>query len=208
MKKTFKIVAGYQWEITCSKNGKSMTNLFAKKALRKIVNTVEEHIRERKLDVDLDYARLRGGAGKNLLSSIIKRINESNVAIFDISLPNLNVMLELGIAIARAENDPNFSVYLIRNEKTNYCDEIVDKCKEDFWTLTIPSDLQGYFISLFRYDEGNGNIIFLDNGSLYMSILRDIKSCLLQISEQTFSINESVISNELDSNKIINNSDV
>lgn len=207
MKKAFKIVAGYQWEIDCQGKEKS-TNLFAKKALRKIVETIENHITQRNLDVNLDYARLRGGAGRNILSSVTKRINESNVAIFDISLPNPNVFLELGMAIARAERDPDFSVYLIRNANNNYCSEVLDKCKEEYWTLTIPSDLQGYYVSLFKYDDKKNNIVFQDNGSLYMSVLRDINNYINKIMDQSFLVNESALGDNLEGDNFINNSDV
>ncbi len=205
MKKTFKIVAGYQWEYSCG-DKKNQKNEATVAAIKKIVDVIQSHVASRGLDVIIDYSRLRASAGRNVLSSINKKINESQMAIFDITLPNRNVFLELGIALARAEQDKNFSVYLIKNFENLDCTDKIDNCEEKNWILGIPSDLMGFFISRFKYNKDKNQIVFQDNGSLYMSILRDIINYINENYSENIIINEIEIADEIENE--INGKDV
>ena len=96
-----------------------------------------------------------------MLDSILKRIKNSQVIIFDITEKNPNVMLELGYALATANSTEFLSIYLI--------------CKKgEPLPMDIPTDLHGYFISEYSIDN-KGKITFNDNGSLRMSIESDVK---------------------------------
>jgi hypothetical protein len=205
MEKTFKIVAGYQWEYSCGKET-NQKNEETVAAIKKIVEVIQNHVESRGLDVKIDYSRLRASAGRNVLSSINKKINESQVAIFDITLPNRNVFLELGIALARAERDSNFSVYLIKNVKNLNGYYKPDDCEDKNWILGIPSDLMGFFVSRFKRENKKSDVVFDDNGSLYMSILRDITGFINENENENIIINEIEIANEIKLN--INEVDV
>ena len=206
MKKIFKITAGYQWEIShCDESKEKTKNKATVAAIRKIVSTIQSHADSRGLDVEIDYSRLRASAGRNVLQSINKKIKESQVVIFDITLPNRNVFLELGIALARAETDTGFSVYLIKNvESIKSCCK-VNECEVENWVLGVPSDLMGFYISRFEYKD-SGDVIFDDNGSLYMSILRDVVNYINDNDKEKNSINEFDIADNIE--EIINEKDV
>jgi hypothetical protein len=119
--------------------------------------------KDKSSQLQISYKRLRASAGKTMLDSIVKRIETSNVIIIDISENNANVFLELGIAIALTRNNNNISVYIIKEKKENQS-----------LLSSIPSDLQGYFISEYTVNT-KSEATFHDNNSLRMSIESDVK---------------------------------
>jgi predicted DNA binding protein len=134
--------------------------------------------KEKSSSFNISYKRLRASAGKTMLESIFKRIETSNVVIFDISEDNPNVFLELGIAIALTKNNYNISVYLIKERK-----------EKGSLLAELPSDLQGYFISEYIVNA-KGEVSFQDNNSLRMSIESDVKEFYASRSSRDFKIDE------------------
>ena len=159
MKNQFTIASAYQW----SKDEKGENNSeLAIKAISEMIKNKFSYNKNEKLNYNINYRRLRASAGRTMLSSIIKRIEDSQVIIIDITTENRNVFIEAGIALALEKNNPYLSVYFIK-EKNN----------EFPLPNGIPSDLQGYFIT--EYVAEKGKIIFKDNNSLRMSIESDVK---------------------------------
>ena len=158
----FTISSAYQWkDKTTNKSTNSET------ALKEIVAQVNNYFKKRKLTNKdsylINYKRLRATAGNNMLESIINRIKTSNVVIIDITHPNENVFLELGIAIGLISSQSYpLNLYLIK-DITNSKNVIEN----------LPSDLQGFFIS--GYTIQSGKAVFKDNGSLRMNIIGDVK---------------------------------
>lgn len=103
------------------------------------------------LDPTHDYrgrvTRLRATVGRNILDSIRTRIESADILVFDLTprkgekQPNSNVLLELGIAMARPMPVP---VYAIVDDQT--------KRKK-----IIPSDLQGLIIGEVLSKEAKEN---------------------------------------------------
>ncbi len=168
MKNQFTISAGYQWS---SKE--------AKLAIQKISNDAINRFdgsNGKKLKYNINYRRLRSSAGKPLLDSIISKIKNSQVVIYDITDRNPNVMLELGYALALSHDNEYLSVYLI--------------CKKgEPLPTNIPTDLHGYFIS--EYTITKGQVKFEDSGTLRMSIESDIKEYFNQLNSNFNPINEA-----------------
>jgi len=153
----YSIYGAYEWHDK-DKNG---ANTDTTQAIRTLIDQVERRIMSNlKIDhVKIRYNRLRATAGSFLIDGIAKRITNSDAIIFDISSSNPNVMLELGIALDSARRLNGANVFII--------------CKgESVQKVNIPSDLQGYFISL--YEIKNGVAVFHDNNSLAMRILSDV----------------------------------
>ena len=161
MKNQFTISGGYPW----SSNS-------AKLAIQQVSNDVINRFdgkNKKKLKYNINYRRLRSSAGRSMLDSIITKIKNSQVIIFDISEKNPNVMLELGYALAISNDNEYLSVYLI--------------CKKgEPLPKDIPTDLHGYFISEYTTNS-KGQITFNDSGSLRMSIESDIKEYFNQFSK-------------------------
>lgn len=168
MKNQFTISGGYQWN---SKESK----LAIQKVSIDIINRFDGK-KDKKLKYNINYRRLRSSAGRSILDSIIVKIKNSQVIIFDITDKNPNVMLELGYALALSKDDEFISIYLI--------------CKKgEPLPNNIPTDLHGYFIS--EYTILNNEVKFCDGGSLRMSIESDIKEYFNQLSTNFNPINES-----------------
>jgi hypothetical protein len=156
----FVISAAYQWPNSEKKEKNNHSEIAIKHVAKMISRRFEK---QKSAELKINYKRLRASAGKTMLDSIIKRIQTSNVIIFDISVNNPNVFLELGVAIALTQNNYNISLYLIKEKMPNQS-----------LLSTIPSDLQGYFISEYSVN-GKGEAVFHDNNSLRMSIESDVK---------------------------------
>ena len=155
----FIISAAYEWK----KEGKSTPN--SELAIKKLVEGVKNQFIKAKIEnpkIKIEFKRLRASAGKTMLGSIQKRIANSQVIVFDISNKNANVFLELGIALQLQESLPNMLIYLIK-EKTN----------NKGLLSSLPSDLQGYFVS--EYIVINNVVTFKDQNSARMSIVSNIK---------------------------------
>lgn len=161
MNSLFTISAAYKWP-NADKKEKTNHSEIAIKHLSKMI-TSRFNNKDKTSKVQISYKRLRASAGKTMLDSIIKRIETSNVIIIDISENNANVFLELGIAIALTRNNNNISVYIIKEKKENQS-----------LLSSIPSDLQGYFISEYTVNA-KGEATFHDNNSLRMSVESDVK---------------------------------
>jgi hypothetical protein len=169
MKNQFTISSAYQWYT--EKDLKNNSELAIKSIAEMIKNKFSKN-ENGKLNYNINYRRLRASAGRTMLSSIMKRIENSQVIIIDITTENRNVYIETGIALALEKNNPFLSVYFIK-ERNN----------EIALPNGIPSDLQGYFIS--EYVNEKGKIIFKDGNSLRMSIESDVKE-YFNTREQTF----------------------
>lgn len=161
MKNQFTISSAYQW----TKKGEYINHSeIALKALANMIKNRFSNTLNGRHNYNINYRRLRSSAGKTILDSIIKRIEDSQVVIIDLTQNNFNVFLEAGISLAFCRKLEFFSVYFIK-EKINEESQIQEG---------IPSDLQGYFITEYKVDNNN-NVTFLDNGSLRMSIESDVK---------------------------------
>jgi hypothetical protein len=174
MKNQFTISSAYQW-ITV-KDEINNSELAIKYIADMIKNKFSNNENE-KLNYNINYRRLRASAGRTMLSSIMKRIETSQVIIIDITTENRNVFIETGIALAFEKVNPLLSVYFIREKRNDFP-----------LPNGIPSDLQGYFISEYVFE--NGKIVFKDNNSLRMSIESDVKEYFNSRDEYFNPINE------------------
>ncbi len=172
MNSVFTISAAYKWPDS-NKKEKTNNSEIAIKHIAKMIGSRFNN-KDKSSQLQISYKRLRASAGKTMLDSIVKRIETSSVIIIDISENNANVFLELGIAIALTRNNNNISVYIIKEKKEN----------QPLHT-SIPSDLQGYFISEYSVNT-KGEATFHDNNSLRMSIESDVKDYykLILLGEQ------------------------
>jgi hypothetical protein len=160
MKNQFTISSAYEWK----KEGETITN--SERAIKHICKIVKSRFSDsenKKFNYNINYRRLRASAGRTILKSIIKRIEDSQVIIIDLTSENSNVLIEAGIALALDKSNEFLSVYFIREKSDN------KKLPEG-----VPGDLQGYFISEYIVEK-NEKVIFKDNNSLRMSIESDIK---------------------------------
>lgn len=161
MKTSFVISTAYKWPDADKKEKTNHSEIATKHIAKMISNRFNG--KDKTLAAQINYKRLRASAGKTMLDSIVKRIETSNVIIFDISQNNANVFLELGIAIALTKNNDHIAVYIIK-----------EKIEKQSLLSSIPSDLQGYFISEYTINT-KGEAAFHDNNSLRMSIESDVK---------------------------------
>jgi hypothetical protein len=173
----FILTASYQWK----KSGeRKVPN--SELAIKTISNSVATYFTKKKLadgtEYKIAYKRLRASAGGDILDKIIQRIRTSNSIIVDISHPNPNVYLELGITIALSiKNGGSLNVYLIR-----------EKNSKDF--IEPPSDLKGFFISEYILEKGK--IVFKDQGSLRMSLIGDVKEFFMGHEKPNDIINDFI----------------
>jgi hypothetical protein len=177
MKNQFTISSAYEWK----KEGEKINN--SEKAIKHIYKIIKSRFSDnenKKFNYNINYRRLRASAGRTMLKSIIKRIEDSQVVIIDLTADNKNVFIESGIALALEKSNDFLSIYFIREKSAS------KKLPDG-----IPSDLQGYFISEYIYK--NEKVIFKDNNSLRMSIESDVKD-YFNSREQSFnSIDETII---------------
>ena len=160
MKNQFTISSAYEWK----KDGEKINN--SERAIKHIYKIIKSRFSDnenKKFNYNINYRKLRASAGRTMLKSIIKRIEDSQVIIIDLTAENKNVFIESGIALALEKSNDFLSIYFIR-------EKIDGKKLPD----GIPSDLQGYFISEYILDK-NEKVIFKDNNSLRMSIESDVK---------------------------------
>ncbi len=177
MKNQFTISSSYQWKNDDVKINNS------EKAIKHIYDMIKSRFSDnenKKFNYNINYKRLRASAGRTILKSIIKRIEDSQVVIIDITAENRNVFIETGIALALEKNNNFLSIYFIR--------EKIDGKK---LPEGIPSNLQGYFISEYIVDK-NSKVIFKDNNSLRMSLESDVKEYFNSREISFNSIDESI----------------
>jgi hypothetical protein len=157
MEKIFKIYGAYHWNNTEDKKKNKEFLLVINTLISQVKNRLAKNLNENEFEIK--YNRLRATAGSFLLDGIVDRIKSSDAIIFDITSFNPNVMLELGIALEASRTFSGAKVYVI--------------CKgKDFESTKIPSDLYGYFISL--YEIKNDSVTFHDNNSLAMRLVSEI----------------------------------
>jgi hypothetical protein len=173
----FSILASYQWK---SKDQKTLPN--SELAIKEIVKSIDSHFSKKKLkngeDYKIIYKRLRASAGDLILNKIYKRISNANSIIVDISHPNPNVYLELGVAMALSiKSGGTPSIYLIR-----------EKQSKEF--IEPPSDLKGFYISEYVFERNK--IVFKDQGSLRMSLISEIKEYFIDFQKLNDLANEVV----------------
>lgn len=172
MKRYFTIASAYQW-------GSGKEESHSKLAIKTLAENIKKRFTgPKKENYKINYKRLRASAGKTMLNSIIRRIEESNVLIIDLSTDNGNVYIETGIALAIQVGNPYLSVYFIREQRN---DVPLPK--------GIPSDLQGYFISEYSVNAKR-KVTFKDNNSLRMSIESDVKDYFNSIDNSFEKIDE------------------
>ncbi len=159
----FRISAAYQWRKAGEKLIDCHSEMAIKEIIKQVNNLFEGKTSKNGVEYKIDYKRLRASAGRNMLDSIIRKMNMSNAIIFDITETNPNVFIELGIAIQTAKAKPELSLYLI-----------IEKKDDKSLLESLPSDLQGYFIT--EYTVEKDKVTFKDNGSLRMSLSTEIKS--------------------------------
>ena len=176
---SFVISAAYQWPKKSIKESDKDSELAIKHIVNMISNRFNGKSHKNKISYKIDYRRLRASAGNTMLDSIMKRIENSNVIVFDITVNNPNIFLELGIALNILKNKQNLNVYLIKKNQNS---------TEKSLLMDLPSDLQGYFIS--EYEVKNNKVTFKDSGSLRMSLEGDIKEFYNSISNNSEEINE------------------
>lgn len=157
MDNIFKIYGAYEWHL----KAQGAKNVYSPIAIKSLILQLENRVVKNLKDesIKLRYNRLRATAGSYLLDGIIDRLNNCDALIFDITNHNPNVMFELGIAIIASRQLKSRKVFIICEGK-------------DLKSANVPSDLQGYFISL--YEIKNNKAEFHDNNSLAMSIISEI----------------------------------
>jgi hypothetical protein len=178
MKNQFTISSAYEWK----KEGEKITN--SERAIKHICKIVKSRFSDnenKKFNYNINYRRLRASAGRTILKSIIKRIEDSQVIIIDLTSGNSNVLIEAGIALALEKSNEFLSVYFIREKSDN------KKLPEG-----IPGDLQGYFVSEYIVEK-NEKVIFKDNNSVRMSIESDIKEYFNSRENPFNSIDENIL---------------
>jgi len=176
MNNQFTISSAYQWK----KEGEKITN--SERAIKHIYKIIKSRFSDnenKNFNYHINYRKLRASAGRTILKSIIKRIENSQIVIIDLTIDNKNVFIESGIALALENSNDFLSIYFIR--------EKIDGKK---LPEGIPSDLQGYFISEYIIDK-NEKVVFKDNNSLRMSIESDVKEYFNQITTNFNPINET-----------------
>ena len=144
--KPFTIASAYCWSVKNNdektkdakkESSKSVSISNSELAIKHLASMIKNRFNGKSKDnihYNINYRRLRASAGRNMLDSIIKRIESAQVIIIDITKNNPNVFLELGIALSISRNSEYPSVYLIKELTQN------NSIMKD-----LPSDLQGYF---------------------------------------------------------------
>jgi len=89
------VVLGHQWRSTCFNTDdlrRNIGEMFEKTLFRVLAKKKGAH-------VTLDYRPLQGGHGGHLFNEIARDIISADIAVFDTSDLNSNVMIELGVAL-------------------------------------------------------------------------------------------------------------
>jgi hypothetical protein len=115
----------------------------------------------------VEIRNLRASAGNILFDSIYNKMKRAKAIIVDVSsndgIDFRNIWLELGIAVSLAKINDELKVFILYNK---------NKKGEDIPCDFLPSDLHGYFISGYIYNEKNkeNQIVFDDQGSFLSSL--------------------------------------
>lgn len=160
------------------------------KALREKIRTSLKKTVKLAKEFDVEVRNVRASAGRNVFNSIYNRIKNADVVIVDMSGRNddlRNVWLELGIALSIAKEQNKENVYIITADKD------FDKSINEL----LPSDLQGYFLTGYTYN--NAKISFDDSTSFLMSLHSYLREWL-----RNKRIFEAAIDDDLLENNLIN----
>lgn len=135
------IRVGYKW---AARGVKDVLWSFVRERIKVCVDSINSQQRKRHLpEIPVRYSRMRAMHGGDLLSVFLKRCEESDILIFDITGNAPNVLLELGIALARKGLGGHVFVF-----------QEVDAGEEP--TSTPPTDLSGYFFTRYTIDPKKG----------------------------------------------------
>lgn len=104
-----------------------------------------------------DFGRLRARHGSTLMGSIVERIRDADILIFDLSDWNRNVLFELGCAFGRHGLDRG-NVFVLGTRQMLKSGE-------------TPSDLSGYFVTFHRPSR-NGKGLELEEPRPFQNALR------------------------------------
>lgn len=141
------VLVAYDWEMD---EANPPVWPFIKKTLVGILEGIEgrSDSPKRRGAFKFRVGRMRAHHGADVLAAIVRRCQEADIVVFDISSKNPNVMLELGVALG-AKGAQSGQVFVLSDEDApNAKGEAVG------FPSSIPSDLRGYFISLHRV-KGN-----------------------------------------------------
>ncbi len=133
--KPIRIRIGYEWDNQVG----SRTDPHWK-FLRSLVKTAVDAVQkqsskcEGKYPLQIQFGRLRARHGSSVTGSILKRIQKSDILLFDLTNLNPNVLFEAGCALAHNGTDSGKVFILFDQDKATH----------------IPSDLQGYFFTFYK----------------------------------------------------------
>ena len=135
--KAIRIAIGYGWmEHGNNPSGLNEHWAFLRDEVRGVIEIVtKEAVKRAKAQFPLKvvYSRLRARHGMGVLGGVLKRIEEADILIFDISGHNANVLFELGYAIAVKGADSG-RIFIF---------------KEETLGKPTPSDLKAYMLTLY-----------------------------------------------------------
>lgn len=120
------VVFGHQWKSTYFESDTLRHNVG--EMFQQALAAVSEHVRG---EIRLDYRPLAGGYGGHVFNAIARDIISADIAVFEMSDNNANVMIELGVALTWG-----IRVLLIRKQESP----------------TLPSDISGLTWAIYRDD--------------------------------------------------------
>lgn len=124
--KPIQISIGYGWsEHGSGEDGLNEHWAFLRDTINRVVDSFMQESKKRPKPINVlkisKPVRLRAGHGTVLLNDILKRIDQSDILIFDISGHNANVLFELGYAAAKKgliKSNPKIFIFEGKNSKT------------------------------------------------------------------------------------------
>lgn len=128
------VVLGYQFESENYNTDNLQTNI--SKMFQECVNTYNS--KEENIKIQLDFKALSAGYGEHLFNEIARDIISSDIAVFETSDLNPNVMIEMGVALTWGVR-----VLPVRNEKCS----------------NPPSDISGQTWAAYNDNSSGGSFI-------------------------------------------------
>jgi hypothetical protein len=117
--KPIRIAIGYGWTEQCDKkNGLNEHWGFLRDEIKVVIEMVQNQASKRSKSLHplrVEYSRLRARHGMGALGGILKKIEEADILVFDISKHNPNVLFELGYAMANKGQDSG-RIFIFREE--------------------------------------------------------------------------------------------
>ena len=112
-----RIAIGYGWmDRGINKNGLNDHWAFLRDEIKTVISMVKNDSSKRSKSAHplrIEYSRLRARHGMGALSGILKKIENTDILIFDISKHNPNVLFELGYAMADKGQDSG-RIFILR----------------------------------------------------------------------------------------------